>query len=564
MAPQRPSAFDAKMKSLLGDDFEQFQSSYNDTPLGGLRVNTLKISREAFQKQSPFALTPIPWCETGFYTGEGVRPGLHPYYHAGMYYIQEPSAMAPVELLNVEPGDRVLDLCAAPGGKSTQIAAKLAGRGHLVTNDLHPERTKALAKNIELYGVRNAVVLNEAPEAIAASFPEYFNKILIDAPCSGEGMFRKDEDMLRHWTEDSPRKYAAMQKEILESAARMLAPGGTMVYSTCTFSPEENEGMIAVFLKHHPEFSLLSKAGTEAPWFSAGESQWLSEHGLEEAGPDAAGDAAWMAEISKTLRLWPHRVKGEGHFMAVLCKEVPEMAGASHREEGYRLSLPVTGVSRGQLSMTLQAGGERRQKRLESIHASTRPEAKHQRGASAGMDPGGRRGFKGGRGSERVLKQDTGTEIGREEAEGLLQRFISDNLSWEEYHGYLRLHGQHLYLSPLPEERLQGLKVVRAGWYVGSVKHGRFQPSHPLAAALQPEEARRVINLSSDSGEAVRYLKGETLEIAAGRVHSPDFSSDEPKGYVLITIDGCSAGWGKWQSGILKNEYPAAWRWTSA
>ncbi|NMO95355.1 RsmB/NOP family class I SAM-dependent RNA methyltransferase [Paenibacillus lemnae] len=524
MAHSLPVSFEAKMKSLLGDDYESFRQSYHHSPQAGIRVNTLKISAASFKEQSPFALRPIPWCETGFYLEEGTRPGLHPYYHAGLYYIQEPSAMAPVELLGVEPGDRVLDLCAAPGGKSTQIAAKLAGSGHLVTNDIHPDRTKALAKNIELYGVRNAVVLNESPERIAGAFPGYFNKILIDAPCSGEGMFRKDEDMLKHWKEDSPLQYAGMQRDILASAALMLEPGGTIVYSTCTFSPEENEGMIAVFLKEHEDFTMVSEKDAASPWFSRGESAWLLQHGLPEAGLDPVQDDAYIAAAAESRRIWPHRVEGEGHFMAVLRKK--EIPGGSQRDDSNAI--------------------ER--------HLKEQVKPKKDR--------------RGKKGVSRVQSRDERNPRGKQsdiDGAALLQDFIEQYLHLDLGGDHVIMHGQHLYRSPVPEERLKGLKIVRAGWYLGQVKNGRFVPSHPLAAALHPQEASQVVNLSSSNGEAVRYLKGETLEIGHDRVKRGAGSEvvQQPKGYVLVCIDGYAAGWGKWQSGMLKNEYPAAWRWTS-
>lgn len=237
--------------------------------------------------------------------------------------------MAPVELLDVQPGDRVLDLCAAPGGKSTQIAAKLQGEGLLVSNDLHPERTKALAKNLELYGVRNGIVLNESPERIAAAFPGFFDRILIDAPCSGEGMFRKDEDMVKQWEPGTPEKYAAMQRDILVSAAAALKPGGTLVYSTCTFAVEENEGTIADFLAAHPRFSLVPAGGT---------------------GSFAPG----FGELPETARLWPHKVKGEGHFMAVLRHDgslVPEEEGG---DRDIALGMPLRGTSQAKHHLQLK------------------------------------------------------------------------------------------------------------------------------------------------------------------------------------------------------------------
>lgn len=549
-----PAPFEAKMKSLLGDEFDPFKRSYDQIPHAGIRVNTLKIGISDFMKLSPFELEPIPWCKTGFYVKEGARPGLHPYYHTGLYYIQEPSAMAPVELLGVEPGDRVLDLCAAPGGKSTQIAAKLSGSGHLVSNDLHPDRTKALAKNLEMYGVRNALVLNESPERIAEAFPHYFNKILIDAPCSGEGMFRKDEDMLKYWEESSPLKYAAMQKEILASAAKMLIAGGTMVYSTCTFSPEENEGMIAAFLKDHSEFSVVPIGNSE--WFSPGEAAWLEKHGLPEFGLDGREDAAFIAQTAGTGRLWPHRVKGEGHFMAVLRKN------SGPEEDGLPYETDISGGgaerNRDAFIAAAPAGGKHHSK-------TARPEDGRlkSRQRAAGMNRDGGRNERAARTGKRRDRMARGDNLSGSELLGTFHEFVAGQLHLDITNGYPVLYGQNIYLSPIPEERLKGLKTVRAGWYMGQVKNGRFVPGHPLATALRPEEAGRVISLSSQDGEAVRYLKGETLEIAEERVRLCNESITSNKGYVLVCIDGYPAGWGKWQSGLLKNEYPAGWRWTS-
>lgn len=508
MAAQLPSAFTERMKELLGTEYEQFADTYKETPYGGIRVNTLKITVRELLERSPFELQPIPWCPAGFYTEVGTRPGKHPYYHAGLYYIQEPSAMAPVELLDVQPGDRVLDLCAAPGGKSTQIAAKLQGAGLLVSNDLHPERTKALAKNLELYGVRNGIVLNESPERIAAAFPGFFDRILIDAPCSGEGMFRKDEDMAKQWEPGTPRKYADMQREILLSAAAALKPGGTVVYSTCTFAPEENEGTILEFLAGHPQFAAVPAggAGSFAPGFD----------GLPEAA-----------------RLWPHKVKGEGHFMAVLRHD---------------------GSSAGQ-----GEGGDADSALAVSVHSadSARPRAAKAAGGRGDGGRGGKGGRAPGKGGAARGREPQGS--GEEAALAAYAGFCQEQLGWQPA-GHPVLFGDHLYISPLPAAALDGLKTIRPGWYVGHVRSGRFIPGHPLATALQPSESCRSLSLSSGNGEAVSYLKGETLAIPERRLSVQPGSS--LKGYVLVCIDGFSAGWGKWQDGMLKNEYPAGWRWT--
>lgn len=246
----------------------------------------------------------VPWCEEGFYyNGLLHQPAKHPYYHAGLYYIQEPSAMLPASLLPVEPGDKVLDLCAAPGGKSTQIASKLQGKGLLVSNDISISRAKALVKNLEMAGVVNAVVTSEKPEKLAKVFEGFFDKVLVDAPCSGEGMFRKNPLMVKDYKERGVEYYAPLQKEIMEQAVAMLKPGGSLVYSTCTFSAEENEGMVQWILENYPEMSV--------------------ESGMDFAGRDC-GHPEWIGsdqeEIKRAYRMWPHRIDGEGHF-AVLMKK---------------------------------------------------------------------------------------------------------------------------------------------------------------------------------------------------------------------------------------------------
>lgn len=508
MALQLPAAFKERMKSLLQKNYEQFIASYDHNPHGGIRVNTLKISVEDMLARSPWQLTPIPWCPTGFYTEVGERPGKHPYYHAGLYYIQEPSAMAPVEMLDVQPGDRVLDLCAAPGGKSTQIAAKLKNEGLLISNDLNPERTKALAKNLELYGVRCGIVLQEHPERIAGQFPFFFDKILVDAPCSGEGMFRKDEDMVRQWTDASPAKYAAMQRDILASAAKMLKPGGRMVYSTCTFSPEENEAIIAEFLTNHRHFHV--EVPTRSELFAKGE----TIHCKHAEDNRMISDDIWE-QVEHTARLWPHLIEGEGHFLAVLQHDGSE-----------------DGLKALQISAESPSDGNR-------LYGKNKSKAD--------------RGKKGKAPSKAAAAEQGPAAL------SAYEEFIKSHLSFTPG-GYTVVYGQHIYQSPLPSTALDGLKVVRPGWYMGDAKNGRFVPAHPLATALHPQEFCRVLHLSSDSGEAVRYLKGETLNVESDRIIC--FEGTAAKGYILVCIDECSAGFGKWQDGLLKNEYPAGWRWT--
>ncbi|MCP3794500.1 RsmB/NOP family class I SAM-dependent RNA methyltransferase [Paenibacillus sp. CH40] len=553
MGVQLPTAFVKRMEQLLGDEFEAFMTAYDHTPHAGIRVNTLKIPVEDFKERSPFELRPIPWCATGFYIPHGTKPGLHPYYHAGLYYIQEPSAMSPVELLNVAQDEAVLDLCAAPGGKSTQIAAKLQGSGVLVTNDISADRTKALAKNVELYGVRNAVVLNESPDRIADAFPHFFDKILIDAPCSGEGMFRKDEDMAKQWETHSVDKCVVMQRDILRVAASMLSTGGRIVYSTCTFAPEENEGMIAEFLEAHPDFDVVS-VPSEAG-FAPGHPEWMSEE-----------VAASHPELRGTARLWPHLVEGEGHFIAVLQHQGGRVTGTEDHTESGDLT-PFEG--KNDRALNIDAAYPRK-KQFLSVKEALTPSGQGRHATGEPKRSGKGMGGKSGKGkSARGLggnKSRSGKENVKSAArspQDVLEsyhRFVKDQLE-VSFTGYTVVYGDRIYQSPLASHRLDGLKVVRPGWFMGTDKNGRFVPSHPLAVALRPSEAARSINLSSSDAEAIRYLKGETLSIPVERMALRN--EVQPKGYTLVCIDGYSAGWGKWQDGMLKNEYPTGWRWTS-
>lgn len=297
-----PVLFKEHMRELLGAEYESYLASYEKPRLYGLRVNTSKISVEEFLKISPFSLTPIPWISNGFYYEGKEKPAKHPYYFAGLYYLQEPSAMTPANVLPIEEGDRVLDICAAPGGKSTELAAKLKGTGVLVSNDISNSRAKALLKNLELFGIANSVILSESPYKLAAKFPEYFDKILIDAPCSGEGMFRKDPSVMKNWTENSNETFSKLQKEIVTYALQMLKPGGMLVYSTCTFDGSENEQTIQFMLEQCPELRIL-----ELP----------SYEGFSKGKPELAGG---NSELEKCVRIFPHKMQGEGHFVALLQK----------------------------------------------------------------------------------------------------------------------------------------------------------------------------------------------------------------------------------------------------
>lgn len=299
-----PEIFEEKMKGILKDEFPDYIACYEEPRYYGLRVNTGKISVEEFEKICPFPIRPIPWIENGFYyDGETVTPSKHPYYFAGLYYLQEPSAMTPANRLPVEPGDKVLDVCAAPGGKATELGAKLQGKGVLIANDISNSRAKGLLKNIEVFGIGNVLVLSEEPGKLEDYFTGYFDKILIDAPCSGEGMFRKDKKMVKAWEEHGPEFFANIQKSIILQAARMLKPGGKMLYSTCTFDGRENEGIIEYLLHEYPEFRILDIAPYEG--FCPGIPE-LTESKNEE--------------LKKTVRIFPHKMHGEGHYVTLLQK----------------------------------------------------------------------------------------------------------------------------------------------------------------------------------------------------------------------------------------------------
>lgn len=300
-----PKQFTEKMASLLGNDLGDYLAALEKPTVNGLRVNRSKISPEALASRVPFDLEPVSWCPDGFYIeNASVRPSSHPFYNCGLYYLQEPSAMVPASFLPVEPGDRVLDLCAAPGGKSTQLAQNIQDRGLLISNDISASRSKALLKNIELFGLKNTVVTCETPSHLSEVFPEYFDKILVDAPCSGEGMFRRGDRMIRAWLEHGPDYFAPIQKSIVKEALAMLKPGGMLLYSTCTFDPAEDEEVVDYMLEICPSLRIVPTPQIDG--FVHGFSQF-AQH-------DPEG-------IRNTVRLFPHRIRGDGHFAALLQKE---------------------------------------------------------------------------------------------------------------------------------------------------------------------------------------------------------------------------------------------------
>lgn len=311
-----PQAFEEKMQILLQDDYEDYIRCFEQPRYFGLRVNTAKISVEEFLKIAPWPLEPVEWIENGFYyDGEHISPARHPYYYAGLYYLQEPSAMTPANRLPVLPGEKVLDVCAAPGGKATELGAKLGRAGLLVANDISNSRAKGLLKNLELFGIGNVLVTSEEPGKLTEYFPEYFDKILIDAPCSGEGMFRKERKMVKAWEEHGPAFFSKLQRSIVTQAAAMLRPGGMMLYSTCTFDALENEQTIEYLLDCCPEFEICEMEGYMG--FSKGMSRMTESK---------AGD------FEKTVRIFPHKMRGEGHYLALVKKGEKEgLPGSAKR-----------------------------------------------------------------------------------------------------------------------------------------------------------------------------------------------------------------------------------------
>lgn len=303
-----PPDFLAKMARLLGDEFAQFKQSYSEPPAVGLRVNTLKLSVADFNILSPFALKAVGAHEpAGFLVTDGSKPGSHPYHAAGLYYLQEPSAMVVGGLVAAQPGELVLDFAAAPGGKTTHLAAQMQGSGLLLANDIHTGRARLLAENMTRWGADNTLITSAEPAQLATQFGPIFDRVLVDAPCSGEGMLRKllfaDKHGSFEWSEAMVLACSRRQTAVLHTAAELVKPGGRLVYATCTFSPEEDEAVTAQFLRDFPQFALIDPPRFAG--FSAGRPSWVD---------DALADET----LQKSVRLWPHQFPGEGHFIAVM------------------------------------------------------------------------------------------------------------------------------------------------------------------------------------------------------------------------------------------------------
>lgn len=511
-----PKDFEEKMKRLLKDEWEAFIDCYENQRYQALRINSLKQNSNDVKEKEAFyrfvlgvlgmdEMVRVPWAGNGYYYDANLRPGKHAFHEMGIYYIQEPSAMSAAGLLDAKPGETVLDLCAAPGGKSTQIAASLQGKGLLVANEIHPARCKILSQNIERMGIGNALVTNEEPGALAAHFPVFFDKILVDAPCSGEGMFRKNPDAMSEWSLDSVKMCANRQADILQKAAVMLKPGGRLVYSTCTFSPEEDEMSIAHFLKTHPDFEIERAA---SPFFDPARPEWVNEDG------DDFG-------LEYTYRLWPHKLHGEGHYVAVLKK----------KETCYHpVDDTIVCCENGKAEQVI-AQAQKKNKRKQTQ--------------------------KKGNGEILTKDQKQSLETVYREA---LEAGVIETLSGAQY----ILYGDNLYALPQGIISIAGIKVERPGLQIGTFKKDRFEPAHALALALKKEDVKLYVNLPLKDNRVNGYFRGESFFLQKGELFT---SANEKikdiynkKGFCMVCVEGFPAGWGKLSNGQIKNHYPKGLR----
>lgn len=474
-----PIEFEKKMKAFLGNEWDDFLYSYDNNRFQALRFNTIKVqsTEERMRILKVLGISSdkkVSWADEAYYFDENVRPGKHPYHEMGLYYIQEPSAMSAAALLAPKPGMRVLDLCAAPGGKSTQLATYLGDSGLLVSNEINTQRSRILSQNIERMGIKNAIVTNEDSFVLASHFPGFFNAIQVDAPCSGEGMFRKLPEAIEQWSMENVAICAARQKEILDNAAVMLKPGGVIVYSTCTFSKEENEDVIEYFLERHPDFTL-----------------------------------------EEMERFWPHKVDGEGHFVAKLVRRgsVNELGADYDVCEDSCNKVEDTGLK-----------VDRKTKKNKN---------------------------------SKNRKNETKPALTKENMK-LLSEFLDETIS-EDVAAWIKnsrlvMFGEQLYRLPDMEVDIKGLKVQRAGLHIGEFKKQRFEPSHSLALALKLNDAKNLVKLTCDNPQTIGFFNGQSV------VLSDEQTAECKKGWALVCVDGYTAGWGKVNGTQVKNHYPKGLR----
>ena len=502
---------------MLGEtEFAAFEESLTSDRQKALSVNLFRMDKGEFLQRAPFSLTPVPWCRNGYFYKDVDQPGKHPMHEAGLYYIQEPSAMAVGQLLMPEPGDRILDLCAAPGGKSFAVWLSKTPDSLMIANEIHPQRVKALAQNCERMGMGDTVVLNETPLGLAKRFPSFFDRILVDAPCSGEGMFRKEEEAPKQWSLELVRECAVRQEEILDLAVQMLSPGGRLVYSTCTFAPDEDEYQVLRLLREYPELHMLdameltgTACGTEPEQcgFVRGSADYLQYTVFNnERGTDLQDiSESEKQSLEMCVRLFPHKVKGEGHFAAVLEKD-----GKALLRDGYRKD----------------------------------------------------------RGTGKKDAKRKGTENALTEAVKLWERFSAAHLSQPAVNRLVpegrtayHLFGEMLYACPAGLS-LDGLKTVKPGLCLGMVRKGRFEPEHALCMAMKAGEYRYSMELQPDRGAALAFFRGESLHAGDGRINDAGGEKDPDPDWIMLTYAGAPAGFGKLDrgSGIIKNRYPTGLR----
>ena len=541
---QLPQEFLERMEHMLGEEYPAFLQSYEEPRKFGLRVNTMKISVEEFQRLAPFHLTPIPWIPNGFYYEREDDPARHPFYYAGLYYLQEPSAMTPASILPVMPGEHVLDLCAAPGGKATALGAKLAGEGLLVANDISASRAKALLKNLEIFGIRNSFVTNAYPAKLAEQFAGAFDKILVDAPCSGEGMFRKDLANARVWSLEKVKECAKTQHEIIRQAVSMLKPGGLLLYSTCTFSPEENEQTIASLLQEHPELQLV-----ELPWYE----------GFAHGRPELADG---NPELTKCVRIFPHRMAGEGHFLALLYKKKDGEADTELRlSEMMEVQLSdCTSVENMQMEIsitTLQqnTSGENFVEQSEQEAQDINKKRKRKTRDVDNLNLNGKaRGKDKNSARERLALG--GKKSGAQSDAAVLEEFLQDITPTAGYTlADMDIHNGQVYYIQNRVPAGRGIPFLRNGLYFGELRKGRFEPSQSLAMALRASDYASVLDFPQADERVRRYLGGETIDVE-------DLPCARKKGWQLVCVDGYPLGWGKLVNGTLKNKYHPGWRMT--
>ncbi len=504
--------FEQRERALLGDRYDTLYAAPQETAARGVTVSALRATPEQFAEKADFPLEASPFCRAAFVVDQpDFKPGRHPYHHAGVFYSQEPSASSAAPLLGVKPGMRVLDMCAAPGGKSSQLAAALGGYGLLVSNEYVAARADILKSNLERMGVSNAVVLNETPARIAEALPEFFDRVLVDAPCSGEGMFRKEPVARTQHCEALVKQCAELGAQILDCAAEVLTPGGQLVYSTCTFAPEEDEGQVAAFLARHLEFELADALGNVDYTFG-------SEGEANRTG-------GLPLDVSKVRRIWPYQ-GGEGHFMARLVKTgeprvLPPLGEYTPEEQLWLAAAAETG----------KKAGKKPAKGREDARAARRENSRACRDAAQGRNS--------------RTRDASSSEATPAQSLAAWKAFA------EEFFPSLAdrpavVHGGGVLLPvAFPQTSLH---VLRAGVFVGSVQKGRFVPEHHLFTAFGG---------ACENREELTLADPRTVEYLSGREISASTASD---GWCCVTVDGWPLGGGKVSAERVKNHYPKALR----